>query len=86
MNVPTDAVDAIGRRYLEVPPFPDGALKRAFEAAEPDICVDCGKPVRHAFERYYQRNTVEDTSLLLAMTYDCVCATCGDAALKEDAI
>lgn len=82
-------VDKLGRRYLEVPVFPEGGLKQAFAASEPDRCVDCGAPVRHAFERYFQRNESSDgvgaglQSLLLGVTYDCVCAACGDRLLSQ---
>jgi hypothetical protein len=46
--------DAFGRHYLEVGPFaPD--LARHFEGLSPDPCVDCGKPIYHGRERYFQR-------------------------------
>lgn len=83
-----DAVDACGRRYLEVPVFPDGALKDAFRDASPDDCIECGAPIRHAVDRYFQRNDATDgrgaglEADLLALTFDAVCGACGDRCLK----
>jgi DNA-directed RNA polymerase subunit N (RpoN/RPB10) len=89
-----DAVDARGRRYLEVDAFPDGPLKEAFRnLTSPDPCVECGREVKHAFERYFQRNDATDGTeadnfhaAMSALTYDCVCGACGDKLLQEDAI
>lgn len=90
-TVPVDAIDAQGRRYLEVPEFPDGALRRAFADHEPDHCIDCDAPIRHGVDRYFQRNDRADgtcgnefAAALLALTFDSVCGSCGDAALRKD--
>jgi hypothetical protein len=80
--------DASGRRYFAVPVFPDGPLKDAFVNAALEPCADCGQPIRHGLDRYFQRNDATDGSepdetaaLLMALTFDFVCGPCGDAAL-----
>lgn len=75
---------------MEVPAFPS-VLWPAYAGLEPDACVECAAPVRHGLDRYYQRNDAGDGAgrsledALLALTYDCVCARCGDAAIREAA-
>lgn len=86
--------DSFGRRYLEVGPF-SPAVQRLWKDIPPEECVECGKPVRHGFERYFQRNDKEDgtpeqvaalggqeiAGILASLTYDTVCGPCGDLAL-----
>jgi len=88
-----DAVDAVGRRYLEVRSLsPD--LFKTFQliGLQPEPCVECGASIHHGRDRYYQRNEADDGSqpdkveaLLNMMTYDAVCAACGDRALAKGA-
>lgn len=86
-----DVVDKLGRRYVEVPIFPDGPLKRAFAYESCDACADCGVAIRHGWDRYFQRNDHTDgegrdlAALLMAVTYDAVCGRCGDRVIAESA-
>lgn len=78
-------------RYVLVPVFTDPGLIAAFATTKADTCVECGRPVRHAFDSYYQRNNVPEVqpvtpdhpdfdlaNALMVLTYDCVCKPCGD--------
>ena len=77
------------------PCFHPNPLRQAFATAAPDYCVECDRPVRHAFDRYFQRNDHTDPdwtrggdgdllSALLGLTYDTVCGLCGDRALADE--
>jgi len=88
-----DAIDAQGRRYLEVRVFPEGKLKQAFAEMPHEHCIECNALVHHGFDRYFQRNNPDDgsiprelESLLLEMTYDTVCGPCGDRLLRKDSV
>ena len=82
--------DRQGRRYLEIRPFEDSPIKQALaDLPAPDHrCVECGVPLVHGTDRYFQRNDPTDGTqgssierALLALTYDPVCGPCGDHAL-----
>ena len=89
----TDAIDKQGRRYSEVRPLPEESKARLRLHGESDQeCIECGAAIRHGADRYYQRNDASDgtqgdklEALLLALTYDAVCAACGDRAIAEGA-
>lgn len=81
-----------GRRYIEVRPFEDGPVKQAL-AALPEAnhrCVQCGVPLVHGTDRYFQRTDGTDgqdgrswrARVRLALTYDPVCGPCGDEILS----
>jgi hypothetical protein len=89
----TDAIDSLGRRYLEVDIFPDGKLKQVFRDSRPEECAECGALVHHGWQRYFQRNDPTDGSLpldiqsiLMGLTYDTVCGSCGDRLLRKDSL
>lgn len=82
-----DAVDKGGRRYMEVP-----AWQGVVPDAPAQACVECGAWIRHGSDRYFQRNDADDGSgldslgaVLMSLTYDPVCATCGDRLIQESA-
>jgi hypothetical protein len=89
-------IDDYGRRYVEVAPFPP-LVQKHFEGLTPDECVECGKPILHGVDRYFQRNDAADgtpeqvaelggnelAAILCGLTYDPVCETCGHDALKH---
>ena len=83
--------DTRGRRYIEVRPYEtEGAIAEALER-RPEACVECQAPIVHGRARYFQRHdppaprnprehphTARPSALL---TFDTVCAACGDKAL-----
>jgi len=84
-------VDACGRSYYEVPVFPTGRLKTAFETLDAQECCECLALIHHGTDRYFQRNESTDgletrvAGVLMALTYDAVCGPCGDRFLNETA-
>lgn len=87
------ARDRYGRRYLEILPFDDGVVKHAL-AAEPEPlhrCVDCGAPLVHGTDRYFQRTDPviggsPQQRVLRMLDYDPVCGACGDRLVARAAI
>ena len=84
--------DACGRWYVEVRPFPTPGDELAALALEPEPCVDCGALVVHGVTRYFQRHDPvarrrelrehpERARTLAILTFDAICAACGDDAL-----
>ena len=50
-----DAVDAQGRRYMEVQ-----AWREAPSGMPSQACVECGGEIRYGHDRYFQRNDATD--------------------------
>ena len=81
-----DAIDAKGRRYEEVLGRP--RWERPWDPRE--ACEECGRRIVHG-ARFYMRNEPTDgknpnmgslANIVMALTYDLVCAECGDRILE----